>query len=343
LDYAGEAGANPALTVWEEIWAFVHRDALRFWAEMAPSPTRADSVRLIVTYAGYEGESELLWNLYEAGVKEARQLTNEEIPGFPDGPVPCWINPAKRIFAYWDSGISAQRMPWMLGERGRRYYIGEAATQTPDSFRRLHLNEWTSASSDFVPAAWWNACREDLPPLPEGDMTPLVVALDAAVTGDTFAMIVGCRHPKKPEDSVRVVMYQVWKPAKGSPIDFREPEKALRYLCEHFNIVEVAYDPYELRDWCSRLQAEGIAHFREFNQGQDRLEADYLLYQLICSRRIAHDGSPDLTEHIANCNAKIPVDQANRLRLVKRSANRHIDLAVATSMMCAEVLRLNLA
>lgn len=343
-DYKGEAGVNPIMSIWEELWGFIHKDALRFWAEVAPSPTRPDSVRFVATYAGYEGESELLWNLYRAGVKEARQLTSKDIPGFPDGPIPCYVNEPARMFAYWDTGLEARRMPWQQGERGKTYYASEAATQTPQQFQRLHLNEWVSGESEFVPIQWWDACNEKPSPLPEGDSTPLVVALDAAVTGDCFGLAVVSRHPdpKRAADTVRVRMHQKWTPEKGQPIDYREPELALRYVCSRFNVVEVCYDPYQLHDFCTRLRKEGLANFQEFPQGEQRLEADTALYQLIAHRRIAHGGETDLREHIQNCNAKLSKDEDSKLRIVKKSENRKIDLAVCLSMASYECLRLNL-
>ncbi len=38
------------------------------WDEMIPVPTRKVSIRLTVTYAGFEGESELLEGLYKRGL-----------------------------------------------------------------------------------------------------------------------------------------------------------------------------------------------------------------------------------------------------------------------------------
>jgi hypothetical protein len=72
-DYASAAGANPTITVFDELWAYTSERSRRLWDEMVPVPTRKISVRLTVTYAGFEGESELLEDLYKRG------LTGEEI------------------------------------------------------------------------------------------------------------------------------------------------------------------------------------------------------------------------------------------------------------------------
>lgn len=353
MDYAGEAGANPILTVWEELWGFVHKDALRFWAELAPSPTRRSSIRLVVTYAGYEGESELLYGLYRTGVKEGRQLTAGEIGHLgcfeeatqPGDPVPCYVNDAARLFCYWDQGEHSQRMPWQKGDRGQEYYASEAATQTPQQFRRLHKNEWVSGESEFVPIQWWDACRDGATPLMAGDLTPYVIALDAGVTSDCFGLVMGRRLPPAREGEaprIRPVVVQKWQPTKGNPVDFREPEAMVRDLCARFNVVEVTYDSHELHDFCARLRNEGVGNFQEFSQQSQRLESDAMLYQLIANRRILHGGEPELREHIQNCNAKLSKDEDNKMRLSKKAPDRKIDLAVCLSMMSYELLRLNL-
>jgi hypothetical protein len=68
-DYAGAAGANPTITVFDELWAYTTERAQRLWDEMVPVPTRKISVRLTVTYAGFTGESKLLEDLYKRGLQ----------------------------------------------------------------------------------------------------------------------------------------------------------------------------------------------------------------------------------------------------------------------------------
>jgi hypothetical protein len=66
-DYAGAAGSRHGLTVWDELWAYTSENSRRLYDELTPIPTRKNSIRLIVTYAGFEGESTLLEELYERG------------------------------------------------------------------------------------------------------------------------------------------------------------------------------------------------------------------------------------------------------------------------------------
>lgn len=67
-DYAGAAGANPTIVCFDELWAYTSERSIRLWDEMVPVPTRKISVRLTVTYAGFEGESKLLESQYKRGL-----------------------------------------------------------------------------------------------------------------------------------------------------------------------------------------------------------------------------------------------------------------------------------
>jgi len=356
LDYKGEAGSNPVMTVWTELWGFTDKAAKRFWAEMAPAPTRPNSIRFIETYAGFVGESELLEGLYENVVVNGRQLQVQDLMNVlgtdyehgcfveapnPDSLIPCWVNEEAGIFAYWDSGELARRMPWQQGEHGASYYKSEAATQTEAQFRRLHLNEWVSAESEFIPIELWDACLNPLP-LVVGDKMPLIVGLDAAVTGDCFGLVVVSRDPADPQNNVAIRLARKWAPPEGGKIDYDQAGDLLRWLKENFNVVQVCYDPYQLEYFVKKYREELGLWFEDFNQGNKRLTADNDLYHMIIDKRIRHDGDPDLRSHIQNCNAKIPKDEDNKLRLVKKSENRKIDLAVALSMAAAECLRLNI-
>lgn len=355
-DYQGEAGANPILSAWTELWGFIHKADLRFWSEMAPSPTRPDSIRWVETYAGWEGESELLWGLYQQTVVDGRQLTAGElgdVGAFAEAPnadslVPCYVNEAAGMFAFWDDGDQAHRQPWQQGDDGHAYYANEAATQTPANYTRLHKNQWSSAESSFIDLTWWDGCLGPPIPLVPGDNTPIVLGADAGVTGDCFAVVAMSRDPDKrgvdgQGAGVMVRSANIWTPTPGKPVDFDEVERMIVAFCKNHNVVQIAYDPYQLHDMMTRLMRQNVAWCNPFSQGGDRLVADSQLYQLIVQRRIRHDGAwPVIREHLANANKKVSATEDTRLRIVKKSETRKIDAVVAMSMAAHECLRLDL-
>ena len=67
-DYAGAAGGNPTISCFDELWGYTSERSRRLWDEMITSPARKISCRLTVTYAGFEGESVLLEEIYKRGI-----------------------------------------------------------------------------------------------------------------------------------------------------------------------------------------------------------------------------------------------------------------------------------
>lgn len=234
------------------------------------------------------------------------------------------------------------------------YAANRAQTLTEAEVRVLLGAEWEDiddAERFLASMILWDQCREELPPLSKTE--PCVIALDAAVSNDSFGMAIASRHPQRHAD-VAIRYVREWKPPPGGQINYQGtddnpgPEKILRKMLERvagdrprYNVQCVAYDPYQLHDLATRLSNEGLAWFREFPQGGDRLEADKQLADLIINRRIAHDGDTRLRAHIDNANRK-PDPETRKLRIVKREPGLKIDLAVCASMAAYVALKLDL-
>ena len=233
-------------------------------------------------------------------------------------------------------------------------FVGKRAQTLTEAEARVLLDaawEDIEEGQRFLPSMlWWDACKEPLPAL--GPREPLVVALDAAVgrtdsDSDCFGVLAVSRHPARPKDCVAVRYCQTWRAKAGQKLDYQGteyapgPEAVLRWLCASYAVSEIVFDPFQLHDLTNRLRKEGLGWFREFPQGAPRLEADSDLLRLIQDRRIAHDGNPELRQHIANADRKLDAE-SKRLRIVKREDTLPVDLAVCLSMASKEALRLNL-
>ena len=318
VDPKGEAGGNDDLIEWTELHAATSKAAIDLWTEMTLSPTKYGySQRWCDTYAGHSGEAPILEPLYDKIVKNGKRL-DLGVPGLD-------VFANKRQFALWNK---TPRLPWQTPA----YYASEADTLLPNEFDRVHKNEWTSSMSVFIPGEWWTACRGDIPPF--GKYREIVIGIDAAVSGDCFG-IVGL---SRSGDKVELRYARKWTPPPGGkitysnvedPDDVTYPEGELRRLAREYNVIAFGYDPYQLHHLCTSLENDNVGYFRAFSQGADRLKADKQLYDVIRDRRFVHDGSPDLTEHIQNANAKT---EGDKLRIVKRSDSLKIDLAVCASM-----------
>ena len=345
IDPSGEAGTNADQITFSELWGANEDAKTKMWVEMTIPPAKhGKAFRWIESYAGFAGESKLLYSLYELGAKQGELLWPDrlyDVTGGPPTPLELYVNREAGMLCLWNT---QPRCPWQTPE----YYKSEEMILLPNQFQRVHRNQWVTSEETFVPMEWYHHCRRDADwPVIDEKRHPMIISMDAATSNDNFGLWMGCRHPQIPTD-VLTIFAQRWKPHPVTrKIDFMGteekpgPERVLRDLIKRYNIIEVAYDPYQLHDMASRLKQEGLAWFREFPQGAPRLIADSQFRDLIRDRRFWHRGEADLAEHVGNADAKLD-PQDSKIRLVKRADSLKIDLAVAASMGSHELLRLNL-
>lgn len=326
VNAAGEAGGNPRFIEFTELWGATSNEAERLWTETTTPPNLfGKSQRWVDTYAGFEGESKVLEQLYATGVLEGTRCDSEYDFFYENRPA--------RMFAMWNTH---PRLAWQTEE----YYASERRTLTSvQEFNRVHRNMWSGGSEPFVPSEWLDACRTEIPPY-AGESC--VAAVDGALTDDAFAIVV----MDKAGETTRVRYSNAWYPLDGKQIDFvgtpdaPGPEMEIRRLAKTYNIIEWAYDKTHIADMMARLQREVGIHIYDFSQGELRLVADAMLRQAIRDRRFAHDGEYNLVTHIKNANAKITkiMDSSDKsgqtretLRIIKRNQKLKIDCCVACS------------
>jgi hypothetical protein len=104
---------------------------------MAVPPTRKIAARLTVSYAGFEGESAQLEQLYKTGLKG-------ELIG-PD------LYRTKRQLTYWTHTPPA---PWQTAA----WVEEQRDTQRRNAFLRQIENRWVTTESSFVEMDWFDAC-----------------------------------------------------------------------------------------------------------------------------------------------------------------------------------------
>jgi hypothetical protein len=317
----------------------MYTDGERLVSEFKPDPTRTVCCRLFTGYAGFSGESDLWADLLQQGlegqpVSELRDI--EDGRGRPA----CWHN--RRTFVFWSH---IPRQPWQT----RDWLASMEDTLPSGEYARVVHCDFAESEESFVQEAWWDQCRQELPELQPGDSTPLVVGVDASVSGDCSAIVAVSRHPER-HDDIAVRFAYIWNPENqpGQVIDqSRTIEPTLRRLINDFGVVCVVFDPYQLEKLTRDLQREGLGWFEAFPQGNGskkmpgRTVADARLRQMIMHRQISHDGNPLLRQHITNAAARITGD-GSKLRIVKKAKNLHVDGAVALSMACMQASRLNL-
>jgi len=333
-DAAGEAGAEPFLTIWSEMWGYRQAAKERLWTEMTIPPTLYGyAMRWVESYAGYEDESLTLWNLYESGVENGERLWDD---------LPVYVNHRARQLTFWSE---KHRQPWQTPE----YYAAEAELLTPNEFNRIHNNRWVSTTTAlFDDIILWDKCEDaqvaKLPPI--GSDVPLVIGLDASVSGDCTALSVVRRHPEDDYDAqvrrVVICKVHVWKPPTGGQINYTFTlEPKLRYYCENYNVVKVVYDPYQLHKMCTDMRMEGLAPFQEFSQSGRRLKSDKQFFDMVVHRQLFHDGDETLRQHVQNSASTASVNgKSTNMRIMKKIASKPVDATIASAMAIHECLRL---
>lgn len=184
--------------------------------------------------------------------------------------------------------------------------------------------------------ALWDACQEPLPALDRS--TPVVLAIDAGESSDTFATGLVSAHPTRPGD-LAVRYARAYVPEKGQPLNFDMIEDDIRDLVRRYAVIELAYDRFLMGQTVRRLKTATPTKpaittvLYPFNQGGDRLDADKALENMIVQRRVAQDGNAQLRQHLDNADRKVDTE-SRKLRIVKRKHALKIDLAVMLSMAC---------
>ena len=143
-NFAGAAGGNQNIVVFDESWAYVSERSRRLWDEMVPPPTRKIGVRLTTTYAGFTGESTLLEELYSRGMGQP-EIAPDLRAG--DGMLFFWSHTP---IAPW------QTEAWLAEMR---------RSLRPNAYLRLVENRFVGSESSFIDLASWDAASIRLPSL----------------------------------------------------------------------------------------------------------------------------------------------------------------------------------
>jgi len=333
-DYRGVAGSRHGLTLWDELWGYTSDRSRRLWAEMLPIPTVPYPLRVVVTYAGFEGESELLWNLYEEAylkgtpVPELEDIVNE------DGEPVCRTD-GKGTFVYWDT---VPRKPWQTQE----YYEQQLADPSlrPMDFLRLHRNQWVTSEEEFIAIQYWDKAAVLNGPViydtsDDRRNLPVSVGVDASTKHDTTA-VVGCYYDAS-RKKVGIAFHRIWKPA-GGIVDLSEVEDYILTIAKVCHINTLVYDPTQLHQMMTNMAKRGFKTV-EFSQNSKQMSAaTQHLYELFVGGNIEVYPNDELRNHIKFAKVEIKGGVPRLTKSSKRSKNK-IDAAVALAMAAYDAVQ----
>jgi phage terminase large subunit-like protein len=316
-DYTGEAGANQGLVSYDELWGFMSEKSRRLYEELTPVPTRKNSIRFISTYAGWEGESILLEDLYNRIFdKQGNIKSGVQRPLGDDFPVYTIGD----LFVYWDH---EPRMAWQTV----KYYESQRADLRVNTYLRLHENRWVSNESSLFDMEDWDNCVDSnhRPPLPDKSIR-LFLAADASVKKDRSAVVSVYRK----DDLLHLGPFRTWQPSPNQPMDLEATMEAyIKELDKGYTVVECRYDPWQLHRSATTLKQAGIKMI-EFPQSVSNLtDAGQALYDAVKHKTLKLYKDDELRKEAAFAVGK---ETPRGMRIVKEKASHKIDAIVALAM-----------
>lgn len=324
-DAQKEHGLNPHLVIVDEGHATMEKDRELYDTLLTAQGAREDPLAIVITTAGPAPRGPM-YDLYKYGKeiqRGERVDPNFEFIWFeaePDAAVDdpkAWAaaNPAlgkflpEPFFQKAARAVKSGRMPEFM-------------------FRRLHLNQWTSATERWLPYAKVEAGGRMQPHFP--DDCDVTIALDAAIKRDTFGVIMIREEDMGTEPGLVHVRAKRFVPdAEGGYID---PDEIVTYvlgLAGQYNVLKVVYDPAYMQMVAGRLLERGV-YCEPFPQSATKMErATEVFQRFFLDERIIHGGDSHLLEHIAAIAVK-PTERG--VRMSKLKSLMPTDLAVALAM-----------
>lgn len=327
-DAQNEQGLNPHVAIVDELHVAAEKNRDLYDALQTATGAREDPLVLSLTTAG-PIPSGPCYDLYrygkeiEAGLRSDPNFGMTWYEADPDLPVDdpaAWAqaNPALGKFLYTEN----------LKRDAKAVVDGRAPEYV---FRRLRLNQWTTAVERWLPHLKWKAC--DAPPAIPDD-APLYVGVDAAISRDTFGIAwvwveenVAVNGQTTAVAHVRIKKFEAVR--EGDYIDPMDVETFILGLAARHPLLEVAYDPAYMGLLASSLADRGVPMV-PFPQSADRMtKATETLQRLVLDQRVRHGADPDLDQQMAGVGTSIT---ERGVRISKRKSGVKIDCVVALAM-----------
>jgi phage terminase large subunit-like protein len=315
-------GLSPTLTVYDELHAAP--DDELFNVMQLASGARVDPLMLIVTTAGVQkdrlGQDSICYRLYKYG----KQVVSGEVsdPSF----FMAWWEPHDLTSPLADPSAAEQANPG-LGDLLDREDMESAVKRTPENeYRTKRRNTWTAGSKTWLPTGTWDALARPDRMVPAG--TEIVMSFDGAWTGDSAALM-GTTIEEVPHHFI-IGSWERQPTDDDWEVPADEVDATVDQARERFRVREMPCDPHEWRREMQRWERKRIPVLEWSTSSLKRMvPACNDFYKGVVDGRMTHDGDPRLARHIANAVLK---EDRYGARIVKRSSNEHIDLAVTAVM-----------
>lgn len=354
-------GLNPSGILFDELHTQPKRDLYDVLHTAVGA--RRQALEVLITTAGTDRNS-ICWEIhaYAAQVHDGQIDDPTFLPVlFAAADDDDWRDPQVWVKANPSLGAAIQ-LDYLARE-------AERAARVPayqNTFRRLHLNQWTEQETRWLDPADWDDCAG---PVQWDAMEAAMrgrrcfVGLDLSTTTDLTALALVWQPPSPdepwcvawrfymPEMTLRRraerdrVPFPAWRDqhaiiaTPGNEVDYARIESDLVRLTEQQDVGDIGYDPWNAYQLAQRLTERGL-RLVQVRQGLPSLTAPSKeLERLVLSRKLAHGGHPVAAWMARNVAVKMD-DNAN-IKPDKAASADRIDGIVAMIVALARAMAAN--
>lgn len=333
-------GLNPSFVCGDELHVWPNREL--YDALHTGTGARTQPVEVYITTAGYD-QTSICYEAYQEAVA-ARDGQNDD-PGllpmiYEAQPEEDWSDPAIWAKANPNLGVSVFD-DYLLSQ-------SQQARRNPayeNTFRRLHLNQWTAQESRWLPMADWDECDATPEPLPDGET--VWAGLDLSSTTDFSAFVLVAKrgdgfkaqgHYWLPRDRADLIARKYNIPIErwvrggwltlcpGSTIEYGPIHAHIVAQSRQYDLRGIGFDPYNAQATRVYLEDDVGLPMVEMRQGAMTLSGpSKQLERCVLEHTFDHSCDPVLRWFADNTAVKI--DENANIKPLKRVANqaKHID------------------
>jgi phage terminase large subunit-like protein len=212
-----------------------------------------------------------------------------------------------------------------------------------NSFRRLHLNQWTEQDERWLSMDSWQECAAD--PLDLSGMN-CFAGLDMSANADLTAFVLFFYEKYYvlpfffcPADSAYKrerrdkVPYCTWEKdgfiefTDGDAVDYEYVRRRINEIGDKYNIRQIAGDPWNAKQILQQLDGDGF-NVAEIRQGFASLSGpSKRIEQLVLNRELKHFDNPVMNWCVSNVT--IETDSSENIKPSKKKSIERIDGVVA--------------
>lgn len=341
-------GLNSHLVIIDELHAQPNRELVDVL--MTSTGSRTQPLIIHITTAGYDRNS-ICYEKYDYACKVRDGIIDD--PSF----LPVIYEAAESDA--WDDEATWYKANPNLGVSVSLDYLQRECRRAKDTaayentFRRLHLNQWTTSDSKFISIDKWNKCGLANFDISSLDGRPCWAGLDMSTTTDltAFTMLFPFDDGRLfvlpqawcPKDNARKrelkdrVPYETWarqgyiEMTEGNEIDYRLVRHRIIDLGKKYKIQGIAVDRYNAAQITQELKEQDgfnvVAHGQGFLSMSTPTKE---LNRLINSEKLVHNCNPLLTWCASNLS--VETDAAENYKPTKKKSTERIDPMVALIM-----------